>query len=95
MPDARYVGRVPLTLRTGDRLGLGLECLEDAIPLLLDDIALDSAPFLQAFRAGLNVDCRPDLSPPAKLLLAAAFFAVRFLAAVFTAVGGSAGRLPE
>jgi hypothetical protein len=37
MPDARYVGRVPLTLRPGDRLWLGLECLEDAIPLLLDE----------------------------------------------------------
>jgi hypothetical protein len=53
MPDARYVGRVPLTLRLGDRLGLCLECLEDAIPMLLDDIVLDSAPIRPTFRAGL------------------------------------------
>src|SRR5277367_2366660 len=45
MPDPRYVGRVPLTLRPGDRLCLGLECLEDAIPLFLDDIVHDSGPF--------------------------------------------------
>jgi hypothetical protein len=38
MPDARYMGRVPLTLRPGDSLCLGLECLEHAIPLFLDDI---------------------------------------------------------
>jgi hypothetical protein len=34
------------------------ECLEDAIPLFLDDIVHDSRPFLTAFGAGLNEDCR-------------------------------------
>ena len=58
MPDPRYVGRVPLTLRPGDGLCLGLECLEDAIPLFLDDIVHDSGPFPPAFGAGLNEDCR-------------------------------------
>src|SRR5580693_10486760 len=58
MPDARYVGRVPLTLRPGDGLCLGLECLEHAIPLFLDDIVYDSGPFPPAFGAGLNEDCR-------------------------------------
>ena len=58
MPDARYVGRVPLTLRPGDGLCLGLECLEHAIPLFLDDIVHNSGPFPPAFGAGLNEDCR-------------------------------------
>ena len=49
MPDPRYVGRVPLTLRPGEGLCLGLECLEDAIPLFLDDIVHDSRPFPAAF----------------------------------------------
>ena len=49
VPDARYVGRVPLTLRPGYRLFLGLECLEDAIPLLLDHIILDSGPSCRPF----------------------------------------------
>jgi hypothetical protein len=49
MLDARHVGRVPLTLRPGDRLCLGLECLEDAIPLLLEDVVLDGSPLLPAF----------------------------------------------
>ena len=39
-PEVRYAGRVPLTLRPGDRFGLGLQCRQDAIPLLLDDIPL-------------------------------------------------------
>ena len=63
MPHPRYVGRVPLTLRPGYRLFLGLECLEDAIPLLLDDIVHDSGPFPSAFRTGLNVNCRHEFSP--------------------------------
>jgi hypothetical protein len=58
MPDPRYVGRMPLTLRPGDGLCLGLECLEEAIPLFLDDIVHDSGPFPPAFGAGLNEDCR-------------------------------------
>src|SRR6476646_2518821 len=64
MPDARYVGRVPLTLRPGDGLCLGLECLEHAIPLFLDDIVHNSGPFPPAFGAGLNEDCRHVSSPP-------------------------------
>src|SRR5580704_846525 len=63
MPHPRYVGRVPLTLRPSYRLFLGLECLEDAIPLLLDDIVHDSGPFPSAFRTGLNVNCRHEFSP--------------------------------
>jgi hypothetical protein len=63
MPDPRYVGRMPLTLRPGDGLCLGLECLEEAIPLFLDDIVHDSGPFPPAFGAGLNEDCRHDFSP--------------------------------
>jgi hypothetical protein len=51
--DGRILNRPP-----GDRLCLGLECLEDAIPLFLDDIVHDSGPFPPAFRAGLNEDCR-------------------------------------
>jgi hypothetical protein len=35
---------VPLTLCPGYLLFLGLEGFEDAIPFLLDDIVLDSAP---------------------------------------------------
>src|SRR5271155_4949781 len=58
MPDPRYVGRVTLTLCPGDRLWLGREYLEDAIPLFLDDIVHDSGPFPPAFRAGFNEDCR-------------------------------------
>src|SRR5580692_11774088 len=58
MPDPRYVGRMPLTLRPGDGLCLGLECLQEAIPLFLDDIVHDSGPFPPAFGAGLNEDCR-------------------------------------
>jgi hypothetical protein len=45
MPDTRYVGRVPLTLRPGDGLCLTLECFEHAIPLFLDDIVHNSGPF--------------------------------------------------
>jgi hypothetical protein len=63
MPDPRYVGRVPLTLRPRDRLSLGLECFEDAVPSLLDDIILDIAPFRPTFRASLYEDCRHDFSP--------------------------------
>src|SRR6478609_4689254 len=63
MPDTRYVGRVPLTLRPGDGLCLGLECLEHAIPLFLDDIVHNSGPFPPAFGAGLNEDCRHVSSP--------------------------------
>jgi hypothetical protein len=56
MTDARFVGRVPLTLPPGDSLCLGLKCLEDAVSFLLDNIVVDSAPLLPAFGAGLNED---------------------------------------
>ena len=54
---------VALALRQDYRLSLRLKCLEDAIPLLLDDIVLDSAPFRPTFRPGLYEDCRHDFSP--------------------------------
>ena len=63
-------GECPLTLRPGYRLFLGLECLEDAIPLLLDDIVHDSGPFpVVAFRTGLNVNFVVTSFLPAKFLL--------------------------
>ena len=62
--------------------------------MLLDDIALDSAPFLPAFgRASMWIIVLTSL--PGELSLAAAFFAVRFLVEAFTAVGVSAGCRPD
>jgi hypothetical protein len=53
--DARYVGRVPLTLRPGYRLFLVLEGFEDAVSLLLDDKVLDRATSGRPFgRASMN-----------------------------------------
>jgi hypothetical protein len=63
MPDARYVGRVAVTLRPGYRLFLGLERFEDAVTFLLDDIVLDSTTLLPAFVAGLDADFRHVFSP--------------------------------
>jgi hypothetical protein len=39
---------------------LGLECLENAFPFLLDNKVLDGGPFRPAFGAGLNEDFRHD-----------------------------------
>jgi hypothetical protein len=52
MTDARYVGRMPLTLRPGYRLLLGFECFEDTIPFLLDNIVVDSAPLCRPVGRG-------------------------------------------
>jgi hypothetical protein len=53
MPDVRYLGERPSLFAQGIAIGLGLECLQDAIPLLLDDLALDGSPVPPAFGARL------------------------------------------
>ena len=71
VPDARYVGRVPFLLSPVYGLFLGLECFQDATPLLLDNKVFDGGPFWPPFWRGsmktfviVGLRAKYDATPP-------------------------------